>query len=94
MEFKLVAETKVTVQITKKTTKQEEAYTYEASNGAKVAFHAHPTRAFQIVILEDTNELGKKYMNKLINAWVKAGINAEGEDRKAAFAAAIKTLKV
>ena len=94
MEFKLVAQTTVTVQVTKKMTKQEEAYTYEAPNGAKVAFHSHPTRAFQFVILEETNELGQKYMNKLINAWMRAIISAEGGDRNAAIAAAVATLKV
>lgn len=77
-------------------TREEEAYTYEcAALGAKLTFHAHPTRAWSFVILKThSNPLGEKYANKLIDAQCAVGMKAIQERGKEAFAEAIKTLTV
>jgi hypothetical protein len=70
-------------------TKVENVYTYECAAGGHVKFHAHPTKAWGWVIVE-ANDLGKKHVNRLIDAFCEAGLYRGGKT----FEEAIKVLNV
>lgn len=55
--------------------KTEEAFTYECKEtGAVVSFCAHPTRAWNWIVLDDTNNIGQVMFSTVVEAFVKAGI--------------------
>jgi hypothetical protein len=60
----------------KQTTKvgKEDCYHYEGADGAKVAFHAHPTKAWNWIILEGE----RRTAHLLIEAACHAGFKPEG----------------
>lgn len=72
-----------------RSTKDQEFYEYEGDNGAVLKFCAHPTRAWNFVILSG-NDLGRLAASKIINAFTNAGI--ERGDKT--FSEAIATLKI
>ena len=71
MKFVLKSVSKKDIVLTKKKTKTEEVYAYE-SEIAKIAFHAHPTRAWNwCIIHEQSNDAGIALVNKVIDAFIK-----------------------
>ena len=82
MIFKLTANTKLELQVTKKKTKTEQVYSYESETGAKLQFHSHPTRAFVwVFVVAGCNDAGLAVRNKFLNAWITLymdAINADG----------------
>jgi hypothetical protein len=77
LTFTLLKTENLTVKAGKKM-KTEEAYFYQGSNGAKVAFHAHPTRAWNWVLVpEGSNELGQVMANAVIDEFCRVGAEPE-----------------
>jgi hypothetical protein len=89
LEFTLTAKGTTTVMAGRKT-KEEETYTYFcAERGIKLAFHAHPTRAFNWVLIpQETDPMGASMASLVINAFVKAAMDRGDKS----FDDAIKTL--
>lgn len=69
-------------------TKTEDVYFYESETGEKVAFHAHPTQAWSWVFVnEGVANMTQKLANKVISAFIKAGMDRGEKSFEDAIAA-------
>lgn len=65
----------------------EQAYRYERADGKHIEFHAHPTRAWNYVVL--SSDLTSREQSSVINGFIEAGISGNDD-----FENAIKQIEV
>lgn len=72
-----------------KSTKKEEVYCYRDNKGEEIKFHAHPTKAWNWVIVNGD----PKKADKLINAFLEVGMSRKPESG-IRFTDSIRKLKI